>query len=320
MKYLEYVFDEINVLIDDAFHYDRYKNQKGFYGFLYRTIVKLLDKQIQHYVFFMKNPDVLWKLLNMDEHLKYLDSDEAKHRMPDVSKKKPSAFRKKIEDAKSRFYYIEGKIVEGLNYKVGLALEKNLTEKLLKIESHHNRILYAKLFAKQLDALLYCSYLSLETLEKNGYHVTFLTNDIEQILYDISSIYAHFDIDIVDILKENSDYEENFGSYDKYRVLPKSKKEPRDISKHITELQFICDDNKETIKQFLEHGYTLDKLKIKKGVTADIIAKTVMPLIDSGVFPQVNKDSNNVKKIKLLEDSFPKTFKNTITKYYEESK
>ncbi|MDH6357638.1 hypothetical protein [Parabacteroides sp. PF5-9] len=102
------------------------------------------------------------------------------------------------------------------------------------------------------------------------------------------------------------------------KPLPsRDKGEEESIEEHIPAIQSLCNEKENDIKMFLNHGGINRVLSLKDEATAKSIASIILPLIDRGVFPQVEKGSTKTEKSEFLRTNFGKSFKNAITEYYE---
>ena len=78
----------------------------------------------------------------------------------------------------------------------------------------YNRVLYAKKICRDLDSRLYSAFDNIRLLEDMGWEKYYFVNSINDCLVSIFELFATFDIDILPIIKENSDFEKDFGTYD----------------------------------------------------------------------------------------------------------
>ena len=98
--------------------------------------------------------------------------------------------------------------------------EKDLStikKKMLSFPNNEDRILFARLLSKEFDSTLYNACDWIRYAEEYGYSSFLIYRSIHDLIRDVVSIFADFDIDLIPILKKASDYEKEFGDYNDFR-------------------------------------------------------------------------------------------------------
>lgn len=121
-----------------------------------------------------------------------------------------------------------------------------LSERLLSFNTQDNRLFFAKIVARELDARVSNTFSDTEFLRSIGYAVRLFERDVNDLINDIVNSFAIFDIDLVPLLQEKSDFEGFLGSYNRFRdekFIPK-----RDTSNYNKELtipsEYTYNENK----------------------------------------------------------------------------
>lgn len=146
-----------------------------------------------------------------------------------------------------------------------------------------DRDIYAKIFAKELDSKLYCEFDVLSYIYEKGYEIYFLENSITAYMDAVIEVFAEFNIDLVDHLKEESDFEPEFGDYNDFRakkyankskaIEKKTLEGEKPSTEEISEtLLSIFKDNKTILNKFLS------RIKNKSGVKVIIEVQALMEL------------------------------------------
>ena len=89
-----------------------------------------------------------------------------------------------------------------------------ILNKLYTINDTESKLVYAKVTSEELDSLLYLEFEEIQLYEQKGYNFTYTKRDTCNVVNDIISAFNHFNIDIIPMLKVNSEFERNFGSYE----------------------------------------------------------------------------------------------------------
>ena len=107
-------------------------------------------------------------------------------------------------------------IASSLFYNASVEMPEYIQKTLLNIPSV-DRIVYARLLARDIDARLYLCYANIRELKNAGWDSTYIERDILCLISGIFREFALFDIDLTPIIKINSDYEKYFGTYEYFR-------------------------------------------------------------------------------------------------------
>lgn len=92
-----------------------------------------------------------------------------------------------------------------------------LSERLLSLNTQDNRLFFAKIVARELDARVSNTFSDTEFLRSIGYAVRLFERDVNDLINDIVNSFAIFDIDLVPLLQEKSDFDGFLGSYNRFR-------------------------------------------------------------------------------------------------------
>lgn len=107
-------------------------------------------------------------------------------------------------------------IASNLFYSASVNTPELLQNKLFEMPSV-DRIAFAKLTARELDGCVSAIYFNIKPLENNGWDSTYIKRDMSTCILHIFREFALFNIDLTPIIKQGSDYEKEFGTYDYFR-------------------------------------------------------------------------------------------------------
>lgn len=79
-----------------------------------------------------------------------------------------------------------------------------------------DRDIYAKIFARELDSKLFCEFDVISYIYEKGYEVRFLENSITAYIDSVIEVFAEFHINLVEYLKEDSEFDPTFGNYNNF--------------------------------------------------------------------------------------------------------
>lgn len=109
------------------------------------------------------------------------------------------------------------KIIDSTLIWVGKKSANLIEDKLASILKHDTMQIFANIFAKELDAKLCVSFELITYLEQLGCESLYIRKDINDYLRDLASIFANFNIDIIEYLQKYKDFDPEFGCYEDYR-------------------------------------------------------------------------------------------------------
>lgn len=169
---------------------------------------------------------------------------------------------------------------------VSIELEKKsislLRNKLFSL-SPRDRDIYARIFAREFDSKLYCEFDAISYIYENGYKVYFLENSITAYMDSVIEVFAEFDINLVEYLKEESDFEPEFGDYNDFRAKKYANKSEA-IEKQILEGEKpSTEEISETLLSIFKGDKTilnkfLSRIKNRTGVKVIIEIQALMEL------------------------------------------
>ncbi len=206
MEHLEKVYDEIKANIELARSYEsRKRTLKN------RFATMFLQRFIDGGVYFYKNYDKCIARLLKDAR----ENEEFVNEKLNTPESK-SKLISKIKEFTSSEALIQGKVVNGILIDTKYAITDHLINVLLPLTDESRRI-FAKRYARHLDSYLYCVYTDMNELEEKGYITRFIKSDIDEIVDYILDAFDVYGIDLFVYLRENSDYDPKFGSYDRHK-------------------------------------------------------------------------------------------------------
>lgn len=137
-------------------------------------------------------------------------------------------------------------VIDCVDFEYSAKCVSLLSEKLLSLNTQDNRLFFAKIVARELDARVSNTFSDTEFLRSIGYAVRLFERDVNDLINDIVNSFAIFDIDLVPLLQEKSDFEGFLGSYNRFRdekFIPK-----RDTNNYNKELtipsEYTYNENK----------------------------------------------------------------------------
>ncbi len=117
-----------------------------------------------------------------------------------------------LENDKERL----GSLIDSIDFATSNQCVCLVNDKLFSLENSKLNT-FSKMFSRELDALLFNAFESIDYVESFGYSAILIKKDISDFMYEIIDIFADFNIDLVSLLKQNSDFEQKYGSYDKWK-------------------------------------------------------------------------------------------------------
>lgn len=161
-----------------------------------------------------------------------------------------------------RFYVlflIENKIIRGTNipYSKFIFIDE-ITKKLFDCHTVENRMFYAKVIASEIDSNMAVLYDDIQDYEeKYNLNFVYIKQDIGFFLRAIHETFSKFEIDIMSILSQNSDFEKYGGNYNEYITT-----ETPNLDLFFPE--FINDESKKTLIESISKLGYFDNTEIRK--------------------------------------------------------
>lgn len=179
-----------------------------------------------------------------------------------------------------------------------------------------DRDIYAKIFARELDAKLFCEFDSISYIYEKGYEVYFLENSITAYMDSVIEVFSEFDIDLVDYLKKDSDFEPEFGDYNDFRAKrysnePKTKKNAPCTNGFSTKVEY----REELIELFNGNTYLLSELVGKSDDEIVSLISKWARMKDDINKPLIENPKNNLRSKfakELKQAGFIKCTENTF--------
>lgn len=109
--------------------------------------------------------------------------------------------------------------------------------------SPKDRSIYAKIFAREFDSKLYCEFDAINYIYEKGYETYPLEHSITAYMDAAIETFADFNIDLVEYLKRDSDFDPEFGDYNDFRAKKYARKS--DMSETPTSKGVIKKDSKQ---------------------------------------------------------------------------
>jgi len=177
--------------------------------------------------------------------------------------------------------------------------------KLYQMNSIEVRMSFARAEARKLDSCLAVLYESMSEYEDDGYIFKSLNCDIGDFASEIVQAFSYFDIDFISLLKNNSDFEKEYGNYNKWLIpiempqVVETQTEIKDndkgyIDNEIKRLvpDYINQLQSKNLLGFLTTKITPDRINWLRD--KDALVKTVRVWIKRGIFilPEGETESN----------------------------
>ena len=222
MKELDIFFDKVDKIIEETFKLNA-SPSFSYFGIISRLFYKnsiIVVKWIVKFSIEMKHAE------NSDVYLSKQRSLNAvlyQYKYPIGEKCKEILLRFTLDNSCSLGIKIckeamkELKVIaSSLFYSSSVETPEYIQKTLLNIPSV-DRIVYARLVARNMDARLYLCYANLRELKNAGWDSTYIERDIINLISGVFREFALFDIDLTPIIKIDSDYEKYFGNYEYFR-------------------------------------------------------------------------------------------------------
>lgn len=159
---------------------------------------------------------------------------------------------------------------------VGFELENEcislLRNKLFSL-SPIDRDIYAGIFAREFDSKLYCEFDVIDYIYEKGYITYPLEHSITAYMDAVIETFAEFNINLVEYLKKDSDFEQEFGDYNDFRAkkyaeksTPEKEETPEDASEATKK-----DREQEDITTYLNLDSNQKKKWLYQGMQCDTV-------------------------------------------------
>lgn len=234
--------------------------------------------------------------------------------------------------------------VEDINYEKVNSCVLMTKEKLLSLNSTDNRNSFAKIFAKEFDARISNSFSGMEFVCSLGYKTRYLTRCLNDLIEEIVSSFAIFDIDLIPLLQEESDFEGILGTYNRFRSEKFNKNSKKNSESHKQKKSTNKDngddgisnyikinneslkesnrkDNETLIDYFYNNNAIMEKfLLYTKGKTGKPVAIEIKALCELGKidFSNMSAFLRSIGIDKKKEDAITRCFRSS-SKYYLDS-
>lgn len=174
-------------------------------------------------------------------------------------------------------FLMEGKILDPIPSEFR-ETSNLIKEKLYNLGDPHLRQTYAKDVAIGIDSSLSCVFDHITDLEREGWDSRYTRRAISNFVHDAINHFKLFNIDLIPLLKQSSDFEKEYGNYDQWidadeSTEPTSKKEVvvndissnkllNDIDKQINMVvpKYISVSQRPKLNGLLETNFTNGKI------------------------------------------------------------
>lgn len=217
MKELYALFNEINTIIEDT-HF--LNSGKSNLSIRLKIIKKICQCAIEAHKRILKT-NIKYRLLEKQEVNIQQNKEKEKTEIEQIEQSLSTKtriimgiiLRKRLVPFLTSEAMYELKYISQLNIGVIEPDLEIIRTRLFDFDKF-DRVLYAKSLCRDLDSRLYSTFDNIRLLEKMGWEKYYFVNSINDCLISIFELFAMFDIDLLPIIKKNSDFEKDFGTYD----------------------------------------------------------------------------------------------------------